>query len=147
MMWRRVSVMTAGRLSGGDAAECAEPGPRRQPGHPYAGQALLQIAAAGKRGNLPQTRWHPSRSQGSIFGQPCRKNRQTPMNNRPFILRPTLRAMSARSLLAWKTGTQAHLALTGGEASRPAPLGGDGGSNPAASPLSPASALPPARPV
>lgn len=44
------------------------------------------------------------------------------MNNRPFILRPTLRAMSARSLLAWKTGTQAHLALTGGEASRPTPL-------------------------
>jgi hypothetical protein len=49
------------------------------------------------------------------------------MNNRPFILRPTLRAMSARSLLAWKTGTQAHLALTGGEASRPAPLGAEDG--------------------
>jgi hypothetical protein len=47
------------------------------------------------------------------------------MNNRPFILRPTLRAMSARSLLAWKTGTQAHLALTGGEASRPTPLAGE----------------------
>lgn len=50
------------------------------------------------------------------------------MNNRPFLLRPTLRAMSARSLLAWKTGTQAHLALTGGEASRPAPLSADDGS-------------------
>lgn len=55
------------------------------------------------------------------------------MNNRPFLLRPTLRAMSARSLLAWKTGTQAHLALTGGEASRPAPLSAED-----ASPLAPA---------
>lgn len=44
------------------------------------------------------------------------------MNNRPFILRPTLRGMSARSLIAWKVGTQGHLALTGGEPSRPAPL-------------------------
>jgi hypothetical protein len=44
------------------------------------------------------------------------------MNNRPFILRPTLRAMSARSLLAWRPNVQASLPLTGGEASRPAPL-------------------------
>jgi hypothetical protein len=44
------------------------------------------------------------------------------MNNRPFILRPTLRAMSARSLLAWRHNTQAALPLVGGEASRPAPL-------------------------
>jgi hypothetical protein len=56
------------------------------------------------------------------------------MNNRPFILRPTLRAMSARSLLAWKTGTQAHLALTGGEASRPAPLGAEDGTSTAQAP-------------
>jgi hypothetical protein len=42
------------------------------------------------------------------------------MNNRPFILRPTLRAMSARSLLAWRQNVQASLPLTGGEVSRPA---------------------------
>ncbi len=31
------------------------------------------------------------------------------MNNRPFILRPTLRGMSARTLLAWRVGTQSTL--------------------------------------
>jgi hypothetical protein len=64
------------------------------------------------------------------------------MNNRPFILRPTLRAMSARSLLAWKTGTQAHLALTGGEASRPSPLNAEDGTSATPGPQARSSLLP-----
>jgi hypothetical protein len=62
------------------------------------------------------------RGFNEISPMPNTASRQTPMNNRPFILRPTLRAMSARSLLAWRHNVQASLPLTGGEASRPAPL-------------------------
>ena len=44
------------------------------------------------------------------------------MNNRPFILRPTLRGMSAPTLLAARAGVQRNLALAEGESTRPAPL-------------------------